>query len=404
LEDLLANPILLFDLDGVLVHPTGYRTAFFSTVRYFLGQIGLAHLTPGEEVPELFESFGVTSEWDMVPSTLACVYETILVHHSCETSLLDYEDANSWFSEMNDGTLRVDYEHLLSQLGPILSSGGTPSEALLRYYQGASGNGPLANLSRHRFLQNIFSNTRDTFCSPTTRVFQNFALGSQVFSSIYQQPAVVNTESTLEKFDLPAIEHENYVALRGLQKEAGVKLAAYTARPSLPPKEIDIPLYEYSPEAEMALGILDLKDIPMIGFGKLLYLAKVLGVSAEELLKPAPVQALAAIAAAWTGLEWPSLVWAVNTYWDDIHQSVPDLEKFSITLPDSIDLHIFEDSPAGLRAGRKAVEILVKHSIDIRMHGWGIARNPIKILRLENEGAQVFPDVNLAIRTAIQQI
>ncbi len=65
--------------------------------------------------------------------------------------------------------------------------------------------------------------------------------------------------------------------------------------------------FGFAPEAELALELIGLPSIPLMAFGKLEYLASQYGLDPAALVKPSPFQALAAMLAAWTGEEWPSL-------------------------------------------------------------------------------------------------
>ncbi len=81
-------------------------------------------------------------------------------------------------------------------------------------------------------------------------------------------------------------------------------IAAITNRPSYPPKEVTKNMLGYPPEAEMALELNGLEHIPLIGFGRLRYVAEQLGRDTEELIKPSPVHILSAILTAITGQEY----------------------------------------------------------------------------------------------------
>jgi len=48
--------IMLFDLDGVMINPLGYRHAFFESARYFFLQMGLENPIELAGVPEIFEA------------------------------------------------------------------------------------------------------------------------------------------------------------------------------------------------------------------------------------------------------------------------------------------------------------------------------------------------------------
>jgi hypothetical protein len=97
------------------------------------------------------------------------------------------------------------------------------------------------------------------------------------------------------------------MAVREKLLASDAHLAAFTARPSAPPREIESPPLGYAPEAEIALDLVALPDIPLISFGRLQYLGEQRGYDPEVLVKPSPVQALAGISAALTGDEWSAL-------------------------------------------------------------------------------------------------
>ena len=132
------------------------------------------------------------------------------------------------------------------------------------------------------------------------RLFQHYSLGSRVFCQTYDLPAEVETESFLHTHDRSNINDE----IRAKLRQPNIYLAGLTARPSAPPREVDDSHFGYAPEAEIALELVGLADIPLIAFGKLEYLAAQRGLDPGALIKPSPVHALAATAAALTGDEW----------------------------------------------------------------------------------------------------
>ncbi len=58
--------IILLDIDGVLVHPGGYRAALRATVQRFIGDVEIR-----EDLLTDFEKRGISSEWDMSPLIVA---------------------------------------------------------------------------------------------------------------------------------------------------------------------------------------------------------------------------------------------------------------------------------------------------------------------------------------------
>ena len=163
----------------------------------------------------------------------------------------------------------------------------------------------------------------------------------------------------------------------------------------------------YSPEAEAGLSLLDPEHIPLIGYGRLKYLAEQMGTSPDAILKPAPLQALAALASAVTETEYPALLWALETFARFSEGRVQPLDvenevDIAGQLPRKFNLHVFEDSSIGIIAGRKAAELLNQDGYEVTFHAWGVAKEEDKTLALDRVGAQIFPDLNAAVREALE--
>ena len=165
----------------------------------------------------------------------------------------------------------------------------------------------------------------------------------------------------------------------------------YTARPSLPPREEHVDLLNYSPEAELAMKLCHLESLPMIGYGKLGYLANKTGRTIPEYIKPAPVQALAAIASAWTGNEWLGLEWAAWLSTGDCDMNT------TVDIPNEFELFVFEDSASGIQGVRKAAELLHQNGLKVEFHPIGIGTHPEKVKALTQSRAEIYPDVNIAL-------
>jgi len=178
----------------------------------------------------------------------------------------------------------------------------------------------------------------------------------------YDLPAEIETDSLLQRYDQSNIDD----TIREKLRQPGVHLTAFTARPSVPPREVEAPNLGYAPEAEIALDLVGLPDVPLISFGKLQYLGAQRGYDPETLLKPSPVHALAAIAAALTGKEWASLQAACDWY------ETGQLKGVFAELPRSLDISIVEDTLGGIRSARAAAEILQKAGLDVTIHAYGL--------------------------------
>jgi hypothetical protein len=165
-------------------------------------------------------------------------------------------------------------------------------------------------------------------------------------------------------------------------------MALYTARPSLPPREVAIPLRGYTPEAEMALKVVGLDGIPITAFGKMVWIASRIGRDGADLIKPSPVQAMAAMAAARTGLEMEALKAALAV-------ERGDGLRYPLTACQGETIHVFEDSASSLRAATRAVELLNRQGLRMTLTRHGIApEGSPKQAALAQVADVVHPDVN----------
>jgi hypothetical protein len=397
--------ITLLDMDGVLVKPGGYRLALFSVIKSLLGQMGLEYLAPGETIPPLFESYGVTSEWDMVPLTLAIALDSVARQVDKNVSLSSFSQTAEWAASLQPRKFSVDYETAINRMEEFFFKKSIPSESVLDACWENGKDAPLAAICRDPILSELLQNTRRVDRSVTTRFFQSFTLGAEVFQATYGFIPPVKVHSYLEAYDQPLLSTQTQLQFKDLIQREILYPAVYTARPSLQPKEITSTLMDYSPEAEIGLRLVGLDSIPLIGYGKLLYAAERSGVSADDLIKPASFQGLAGISAAWSGMEWPSLLWALNVFLPNAEVQISEEINSPVRpLPESFEIHVFEDSPGGLIAVKKAVEILRERGHFVDLYCWGISTNPVKKAALEKAGAVVCPDINAALRNLFERV
>ena len=335
--------VILLDIDGVLVHHGGYRAALHATLNHFASLMGLSHFDfPEEKLAEL-EKRGIFSEWDMVPLLLATLWNDILEHRPGLKLPADLFSA------------AVIIGHNMN--------GFKPKELVIPEFEFIPGQYPAEAAMQHGCFPfipmdlrlNILSQSRNVNFSQTMRLFQHYSLGSTVFSKTYNLPAEVETESFLHTHDRSNINDAILAKLR----QPNIHLAGLTARPSAPPREVDDSHFGYAPEAEIALELVGLADIPLIAFGKLEYLAAKRGLDAGVLIKPSPVHALAATAAALTGDEWAGLQSA-----GDWHQT-GKLDGIFATLPREFALFVVEDTMGGIRSTHAAGEILRQNGFDV---------------------------------------
>jgi len=342
--------VLLLDIDGVLVLPGGYRAALHATLNYFVNLMGLPHFEFPEEKLAGFERRGITSEWDMVPLLLGVLWNDILSRQTVANLPDDVHSAAIEIGKYLNGYIPFDLHIPEFEL----VAGQYPADTALEA-------GFFSSIPE-RLRINLLHRSRDVHFSQTMRLFQQYTLGSHAFKQTYDLPAEVETESLLHKYDQSNINETILEKLR----QPGIHLTAFTARPSASPREVEAPPLGYAPEAEIALDLIGLPDIPLISFGKLQYLGEKRGYDPETLLKPSPVQALAGIAAALTGDEWSALQAAC-----DWHET-GHLSGVLAELPQTFDVTVVEDTLGGIRSVWAAGEILQKAGLEVTIHAYGL--------------------------------
>lgn len=342
--------VVLLDVDGVLVTPGGYRAALHATLNHFATLMGAPHFDfHGEKIAEL-EKRGIFSEWDMVPVLLGAAWNDILAKVGNENLPSDLKSAAIEIGRRMNGYMPEDLIIPDFEILPNVY----PTESALQH-------GCFPHLP-DELRRNLLHDSRNVHFSHTTRLFQHFSLGSRVFSEAYNLPAEVETESFLQTRDTSNLTDEMLAKL--LQPD--VHLASITARPSAPPKDVTTSHIGYAPEAEAALELVGLADIPLIGYGRLEYYEKQFGVAAASLLKPSPVQSLAAVAAAFTGEEWSSIQAAAE--W----QASGRLNSIFSSLPREFELIVVEDTMGGIRSAQAAGDVLQKNGFDVKVHALGL--------------------------------
>ena len=359
--------IILLDVDGVLVQPAGYRAALRATVNYFIEP----PLDIREETLTNLEKRGISSEWDMSPLLLASYW----------TEILSRQPMQNLSSDVSSAAIEINHQRKVAVPAPLfipefpLVPGQYPAEAALEA-------GCFASIP-YDLRRNLLTETRNVRKSHTMRIFQHFTLGSKQFIETYDLPAEFETESFLLMHDISNINDE----IRAELCQSNHHLAAFTSRPSGPPCEIVGSTLGYAPEAELALELVGLSDIPLIAFGKLEYLASQYGLDPASLVKPSPVQALAAVLAAWTREEWAALQ-AANRW-----RETGSLEGTFEPLPRAFELIAVEDTMGGIHSVRAAGEILKEVGFDVDFQAAGLTSgNSAKASAFEDAGVQYFQD------------
>jgi len=393
--------VVLFDVDGVLIEPGGYRCAMRDAMRHFLQRLGQPHWQPDESFVEQFESHMLTSEWDMLPLTL-CHFLDHALHH--------IEPAHPW-QTLADAAANI-AQHpampaptqlfaVIDQIGAIVAGrSGNPS--LWIYESRSQADFPFPRLCSHPVLTSLLAHTRDIQRSETMRIFQQYIIGSDNFRTYYHTEPDLDLPNYLTLHDTVPLKPEAFQALQQKIDSRELFISIYTARPSMPPAGIS-PNGDgaYSPEAEQAAGLLPWHGVYLSAYGKVYWLAQQTSFHPEELLKPSPAQALSAIAYHFTGDETRALLWAADVFQASHTNTLTSAYAQCISLPAQLVLHVFEDSPNGLSGGVQAASLLRAMGVEVDLHLWGISANPVKQTALRAQGGRVFSDVNQAVQQAL---
>ena len=386
-------PVFLIDLDSVLIEPRGYRLSVQAALRFFTERMGLGDLYPGEEAIERFEAINMTCEWDITPILLASIFEGLLRENPGMQLPSGILESCDYVAEKKLTPPKLLLTPVIKVLARHFQPGVEYATLALDLSQPNSPDAPFALLAGHPLLTAILAGTRLMEGALTTRVFQHFTLGAERFEHFTGQSRLFNSESLLETHDQVLLGSQTRQTL--LQHWRGQKIGAcvYTARPSLPVKG-DVKTYNYSPEAEVALKALKLEDLPLVAAGKMGWLALQTGKRVDQLTKPSPVQALAAIGTAVTRQIEPALWAASELYFENHANGFWRLPELSI--------HVFEDAGGNINAVRKAAELLATAGLPNRVTAWGIASNPLKKEALLKVGATLVEKVDQAIERAFQ--
>ncbi|MGQ9851644.1 MAG: hypothetical protein ACUVSU_16505 [Aggregatilineaceae bacterium] len=388
----MSTPIrtlILLDVDGVLVHPIGYKRALRALVEHFAVQMGLSLPGPTDDEIAIFEACGLTNEWD---SGAMCVSALLLAALACAPQARR-PTLEATFDALRAARPDVPRPDFTAEARQIARHGADGRYPAAHYLELLSARTDPATLPLLRaLLGNVYA-VRET---PSTRAFQTFVLGNERFQATYGLPAPFVSESYLITYDIPLLDAPTRARLLNWAESPGHGIAIYTARPSRPPADLppDEPVGEppagYPPEAELAAELVGLAGrAPLIGQGRVGWLAWRYGRAAADYIKPSPVQALSAIAAAASGAETESLRAAVHL----IERG--ELSGPLIALRERpAHIVIYEDSAGGICAVQDAVALLQQAGIAASLSAIGVSPQPDKRAALATVADQLVDDVN----------
>jgi len=401
--------IILLDIDGVLVDNVAYKVGVQHTAREFSRRVGVPAAPPTLAEIEVFESESITIEWDECAIIAAALLierlrreVAALARHAAPARRAALADLPTevWAAVAalppvpNAAPFTIDYGALARRVGAASrETGRLPSRAYHQLVLAELDEAVLA-VARpllHQLLDDIY--TIDT--SPAMQMFQNYALGDQHYAAYYRLPPLVTGPALLETLDVPLLAPEWRDALLAGRKAGEVYPVVYTARPSLAPAEAGPRPRGYTPEAEMARDLVGLAGVPVIGFGKLQWVAQRVGRAGSDLVKPSPVQAMAAIGAARSGHELEGIKAALAV-------ERGDHLRYPLTACVGQAVHVFDDSASSLRAVGQAVARLNELGLRLTLtrHGIGPEGSP-KQATLGAVADVVHPDINAGLAATL---
>jgi hypothetical protein len=385
----------LFDLDGVLIHPGGYREALRRTVSHFSREMGNPDRTLEEYAIEAFEAQGITCEWDIAG---ICAAADVFAVWRANPDLHLPSDLPRAFRILQKDTLQrpeSDYAGWARRVGALGSEAPSTSAAkLFRQEAGHTG----ADTDRvgefNGLIDVLLGHPREFARSPAMRYFQQFTLGSRLYADLYHVPPDVETTSLLAELDRPTISAAAREKILAMHRQKRIRSAIITARPCRPRGAVDDPT-EFPPEAEIAVQVIGLEELPLVGAGQMLWLAKRHGQESDAYLKPNPVHSLAALALALGAGESDGLEAARALVEEG--KLLPPLDALK---QETADIMVFEDSPTGVLATQSAVDLLNRKGLNIRVSFLGVAAGSEKRATLQSLGADVMNSTEHALAKA----
>ena len=353
----LSTPyhIFLFDMDGVLLEPLGYRKSLQRSVKRIGLELGVPNTQLTEDQIARFEAINITNEWDSVAICAALV----LIHVWKVKPSIRLDGTHLDRTPISNQ--KPDFDAFLMK---VTDGGQLPAETayhyLIEHYS-------WLNPEQTAHLWTILGNCRDIYQSLTLPGHQETVLGSKNFHNFYHLPSQLNSESYLLKYDRPIMTTEQYSSLREWLNNPMHLAGILTNRPCRAPDG-----YLSAPEAELGNNLIGLADLPYIGSGILgWFAANYCQSSDHSLLKPNPVHTLSLLRRCLGYSLLDSLGFSISLWQDK--GSFSDWQELA-----GAKVSIFEDSAKGLRSGQAAYTLLKNICVDIELTLVGVAQNPIK--------------------------
>ncbi len=390
------NTLVLLDVDGVLIHPVGYKDALRATMRTVAALMGQPDPEVTYDEIAVFEACGLTNEWDSGAMCASLLLQAALDRRpDLQRDTLD--DTLAAIRAAGITLARPDFAAEARAIADAYVDGRHPSQVYLDML------GARTPATQRALLQALLGDVYDVSGTLTTRIFQTYALGSEQYRKTYGEPVPVETESYISTRDKALLDAASRARLLDWADDPAHGVVVYTARPSLPPADLDsgtAPVHTgtaFAPEAELGLDLLKLAGhVPLMGQGRVGWLAWRNGRMAGEYVKPSPVHALAAIGAAASGLETESLTAAATL-----------VEQDELTGPlaalrgGPVRVIVCEDSTGGIRATRGAITALQRAGVAATLTAVGVSPHPDKRAALGAVADHVADDINAGLAWAL---
>jgi len=371
--------ILLFDMDGVLLEPRGYHRALQDTVQTMGESLGFINPQLSQQEIYAFEAAGITSEWDSAALFLGLMMKEIW---QTQPEMNPPETLTS--TPAGSRTRQTpDWRTFLTRLDKRQDTQRSPRERAADVLKEELSS------DKQEIIEDLVAGAHEARRSITHRIFQEFVLGSERFQKVYQLRPQFNCRSYLEQFDRPLLSSQSSQKLSDWLSIGGQSSAILTNRPSRPLED-----HFGTPEAEMGAALVGLEDLPVIGHGEMAWLAEEREQPLDDIRKPSPVHALAALLVSLGTPKLQSLLASqklvykkhAGEIWQDLHKST---------------VYVFEDTPPGFQSARSALKILDRAGFDLDLSLIGIAVDEQKGTALRNLGGKVYPNIDLALQEQI---
>ena len=383
--------LLLLDVDGVLVAPSGYKQALQAALDYYAERMGQPPIGLTLDEIAYFEALGMTNEWLSGPMCLAAVL--IAAGQAMPGVIRDtLDEMLAAIRTSGHVVRRPDFSALASEIigaYPIAIHQAEPHLKIL----GAKS--PRLKPVLDELLGDIWPPA-----GPVGTIIQQLTLGHARFEQTYGVKAVLSSESLLATLDRPNLSQAMSARLVGrLELRNGLGAAIFTARPSLPPRGVaeddlgGLEQFNFPPEAEFAVETLGLSGaVPLIAEGRTMWLEKRLGKVRGSYIKPSPVQALAAIGAALSHDERAALL-AAGALVERGEVTGPLAELAS----GETRVVVVEDSKSGMVSVQQAVDMLRGHGLNVTFEAVGVANEASKREALSRVADRVESSVDEAL-------